>query len=120
MDRADDTPAGRSGGSSGRSDDAEPVSPVDQARHVEQSMGQKADYVKAEKAAAQAAVGAQVVDWTLMVTVTARSAAELPAARQEVERAIKATRSIRMRPAFGAQAAVFATGPPAGYNPLVK
>ncbi|MGC5401751.1 SCO6880 family protein [Streptomyces sp. DT20] len=81
---------------------------------------QKADYVKAEKAAAQAAGGAQVVDWTLMVTVTARSAAELPAARQEVERAIKATRSIRMRPAFGAEAAVFAAGLPVGYNPLVK
>ncbi|MEV7657963.1 SCO6880 family protein [Streptomyces anulatus] len=81
---------------------------------------QKADYAKAEKAAAQAAGGAQVVDWTLMVTVTARSAEELPAARQEVERAIKATRSIRMRPAYGAEAAVFAAGLPVGYNPLVK
>ncbi|EHM26036.1 putative integral membrane protein [Streptomyces sp. W007] len=81
---------------------------------------QKADYAKAEKAAAQAAGGAQVVDWTLMVTVTARSAEELPAARQEVERAIKKTRSIRMRPAYGAEAAVFAAGLPVGYNPLVK
>ncbi|MET8661690.1 MULTISPECIES: SCO6880 family protein [Streptomyces] len=81
---------------------------------------QKADYAKAEKAAAQAAGGAQVADWTLMVTVTARNAEELPAARQEVERAIKATRSIRMRAAYGAQAAVFAAGLPVGYNPLVK
>ncbi|MYY17405.1 SCO6880 family protein [Streptomyces sp. SID4912] len=80
---------------------------------------QKADYAKAEKAAAQVAGGAQVVDWTLMVTVTARSAAELPDARQEVVRAIKATRSIRMRPAYGAEAAVFAAGLPVGYNPLV-
>ncbi|WP_331726966.1 hypothetical protein OG725_36880 (plasmid) [Streptomyces sp. NBC_01213] len=81
---------------------------------------QKADYAKAQKAAAQAADGAQVVDWTLMVTVTARSATDLPGARQEVERAIKATRSIRMRPAYGAEAAVFAAGLPVGYNPLVK
>ncbi|MEU8526430.1 PrgI family protein [Streptomyces sp. NPDC048629] len=81
---------------------------------------QKLDYQRAEKAAAQAASGAQVVDWTLMVTATARTAAELPAARQELERAVKATRGIRMRPAYGAQAAVFAAGLPLGYNPLVK
>jgi hypothetical protein len=55
-----------------------------------------------------------------MVTVTARKAADLPAARQELERAVKATRGIRMRPAYGAQAAVFAAGLPLGYNPLVK
>ncbi|GAA3312316.1 hypothetical protein GCM10020295_83850 [Streptomyces cinereospinus] len=64
--------------------------------------------------------GAQVVDWTLMVTVTARSTADLPAARQELARAVKATRGIRMRPAYGAQAAVFAAGLPLGYSPLVK
>jgi hypothetical protein len=81
---------------------------------------QKADYQRAEQAASQVASGAQVVDWTLMVTVTARSAGELPAARQELERAIKATRGIRMRPAYGAQAAVFAAGLPLGYSPLVK
>jgi hypothetical protein len=60
------------------------------------------------------------VDWTLMVTVTARRTADLPAARQELERAVKATRGIRMRPAYGAQASVFAAGLPIGYNPLVK
>ncbi|MBV6700307.1 hypothetical protein KV557_24910 [Kitasatospora aureofaciens] len=81
---------------------------------------QKADLQRAEKAAAQAASGAQVVDWTLIVTTTARSAAELPAARQDLERAVKATRGIRMRPAFGAQAATFAASLPIGYNPLVK
>ncbi|MFI9311222.1 PrgI family protein [Streptomyces triculaminicus] len=81
---------------------------------------QKADYQRAEKAAAQAASGAQVVDWTLMVTTTARSTADLPFARQELERAVKATRGIRMRPAYGAQAAVFAAGLPLGYNPLVR
>ncbi|MEV6179951.1 SCO6880 family protein [Streptomyces sp. NPDC052015] len=81
---------------------------------------QKADAQRAEQAAAQVAGGSQVVDWTLMVTVTARSAADLPAARQELERAVKATRGIRMRPAYGAQAAVFAAGLPIGYNPLVK
>lgn len=81
---------------------------------------QKADYATAEKAAAQAAGGAQVVDWTLLVTTTARSPRELPAARQELERAVKATRGIRMRPAFGAQAAAFAAGLPLGYNPLVQ
>ncbi|MFD7753269.1 hypothetical protein OH782_42515 (plasmid) [Streptomyces sp. NBC_01544] len=81
---------------------------------------QKADYARAEKAAQQAASGAQVVDWTLMVTATARSAKDLPAARQELERAVKATRGLRMRPAYGAQAAVFAAGLPLGYNPLVK
>lgn len=81
---------------------------------------QKADYARAEKAAAQAASGEQVVDWTLMVTVTARTAADLPAARQELARAVKATRSLRMRDAFGAQAAVFAAGLPIGYNPLVR
>ncbi|WNI20412.1 SCO6880 family protein [Streptomyces sp. ITFR-16] len=81
---------------------------------------QKADSQRAERAAAQMAGGAQVADWTLMVTVTARTAAEVPAARQELARAIKATRGIRMRPAYGAQASVFAAGLPLGYNPLVK
>ncbi|MFJ8194714.1 SCO6880 family protein [Streptomyces sp. NPDC096094] len=81
---------------------------------------QRADTQRAEQAAAQVAGGSQVVDWTLMVTVTARSADELPSARQELERAVKATRGIRMRPAYGAQAAVFAAGIPLGYNPLVK
>ncbi|OEJ20858.1 hypothetical protein AR457_41985 (plasmid) [Streptomyces agglomeratus] len=81
---------------------------------------QKADAQRAERAAAQVAGGSQVVDWTLMVTVTARSATDLPAARQDLERAVKATRGIRMRPAYGAQAAVFAAGLPLGYNPLVK
>ncbi|GHI04642.1 SCO6880 family protein [Streptomyces cellostaticus] len=81
---------------------------------------QKADYQRAETAAAQVASGAQVVDWTLMVTATTRSAADLPAMRQELERAVKATRGIRMRPAYGAQASVFAAGLPLGYNPLVK
>ncbi|MEU8779213.1 SCO6880 family protein [Streptomyces sp. NPDC048606] len=81
---------------------------------------QRADTRRAEQAAAQMAGGAQVVDWTLMVTVTARAAADLPAARQELERAVKAMRGIRMRPAYGAQAAVFAAGIPLGYHPLVK
>ncbi|MFF4330727.1 SCO6880 family protein [Streptomyces sp. NPDC001591] len=81
---------------------------------------QRADTQRAEQAAAQMAGGAQVVDWTLMVTVTARDAAQLPAARQELERSVKAMRGIRMRPAYGAQAAVFAAGLPLGYNPLVK
>ncbi|WP_241518992.1 PrgI family protein [Streptomyces sp. CB03238] len=81
---------------------------------------QKADLQRAEKAAAQVAGGVQVVDWTLMVTATARRAADLPAARQELARAVKATRGIRMRSAFGAQAAVFAAGLPIGYSPLVK
>ncbi|MGV9277741.1 SCO6880 family protein [Streptomyces griseosporeus] len=81
---------------------------------------QKADFQRAEQAAAQMAGGAQVVDWTLMVTGTARSAADLPAMRQELERAVKATRGIRMRPAYGAQAACFAATLPLGYNPLVK
>lgn len=80
---------------------------------------QKADAARAEQAAAQMAGGAQVVDWTLMVTVTARAVEDLPAARQEVERALQATRGIRMRPAYGAQAATFAAGLPLGYNPLV-
>ncbi len=81
---------------------------------------QRADAQRAEKAAAQVASGSQVVDWTLMVTATARSTADLPAARQELARAVKATRGIRMRPAYGAQAAVFAAQLPIGYNPLVK
>ncbi|MEW2498208.1 SCO6880 family protein [Streptomyces nodosus] len=81
---------------------------------------QKADLQRAERAAAQVAGGVQVVDWTLMVTATARRTADLPAARQELARAVKATRGIRMRPAFGAQGAVFAAGLPIGYSPLVK
>ncbi|UQX05424.1 SCO6880 family protein [Streptomyces sp. RerS4] len=81
---------------------------------------QRADTERAEQAAAQMAGGAQVVDWTLLVTVTARTTTDLPAARQELERAVKAMRGIRMRPAYGAQAAVFAAGIPVGYNPLVK
>ncbi|MFF9070536.1 SCO6880 family protein [Streptomyces sp. NPDC014891] len=81
---------------------------------------QRADSQRAENAAAQMAGGSQVVSWTLMVTVTARSTAALPAARQELERATKAMRGIRMRPAYGAQAAVFAAGLPLGYNPLVR
>ncbi|MGN9763083.1 SCO6880 family protein [Streptomyces sp. SD31] len=81
---------------------------------------QRADAARAEAAAAQVAGGSQVADWTLMVTGTARSTADLPALKQELERAVKATRGIRMRPAFGAQAAVFAAGLPLGYNPLVR
>ncbi|WP_259316393.1 SCO6880 family protein [Kitasatospora xanthocidica] len=81
---------------------------------------QKADHQRAEQAAHQAASGAQVVEWTLRVTTTARSAAELPDARQELERAVKATKGIRMRPAYGAQASTFAAGLPIGYQPLVK
>ncbi|GAA4838970.1 hypothetical protein GCM10023235_12810 [Kitasatospora terrestris] len=81
---------------------------------------QRADHQRAEQAAVQAASGAQVVDWTLMVTTTAFTAADLPAARQDLHRAVKATRGIRMRPAYGAQASVFAAGLPVGYNPLVR
>ncbi|MCR8945180.1 PrgI family protein [Streptomyces sp. OUCMDZ-4982] len=81
---------------------------------------QKADYAKASKAAQQVADGAQVVNWTLMITATARSAADLRDARDEVKLAIAKTRSILMRPAYGAQSAVFAAGLPLGYNPLVK
>jgi hypothetical protein len=81
---------------------------------------QRADAQRAEKAAAQVASGAQVVDWTLMVTTTARSTEDLAAARQELARAVKATRGIRMRSAFGAQAAIFAAQLPIGYSPLVK
>ncbi|MEU6059081.1 PrgI family protein [Streptomyces sp. NPDC047097] len=81
---------------------------------------QRADAQRAESAAEQVAGGSQVVDWTLMVTVTARSAAELSAARAELDRAVKSMRSIRLRPAYGAQGAVFAAGLPIGYNPLVK
>ncbi|QDN84437.1 hypothetical protein FNV61_00250 (plasmid) [Streptomyces sp. RLB3-6] len=81
---------------------------------------QRADAQRAERAAAQVAGGAQVVDWTLMVTATARRTADLPAARQELARAVKATRGIRMRSAYGAQAAVFAAQLPIGYSPLVK
>ncbi|MFG2913112.1 SCO6880 family protein [Kitasatospora sp. NPDC048298] len=81
---------------------------------------QKADYQRAEQAARQVAAGAQVVDWTLSVTTTARTAADLPAALQELKLAVAGTRGIRMRPAFGAQAAVFAAGLPIGYNPLVR
>ncbi len=81
---------------------------------------QRADHTRAERAAAQAASGQQVVDWTLMITATARRVEDLPAMRQELARAVKATRGIRTRIAFGAQAAVFAAGLPVGYNPLVK
>ncbi|GHB76129.1 hypothetical protein GCM10010331_75020 [Streptomyces xanthochromogenes] len=81
---------------------------------------QRVDLQKAQQAAAQMSGGRQVVDWTLMVTGTARRAADLPAMRLELERAVKATKGIRMRPAFAAQAAVFAAGIPVGYNPLVK
>ncbi|WP_234316575.1 SCO6880 family protein [Streptomyces sp. NRRL F-5702] len=97
----------------------------DRARTTAETKGrakysQQADALRAEKAAAQAAGGAQVVDWTLMVTATTRSVADLPAARQELSRAVGATRGIRMRPAYGAQAATFAAQLPIGYNPLVK
>ncbi|MEW1926417.1 SCO6880 family protein [Streptomyces sp. NPDC088360] len=81
---------------------------------------QKADYARAEKAAAAAASGAQVVDWTLTVTTTAPRLDDLIAARQELTRAVKATRGIRMRPAYGAQGPAFAVGLPVGYNPLVR
>ncbi|MFJ4188523.1 SCO6880 family protein [Kitasatospora sp. NPDC089509] len=81
---------------------------------------QRADYQRAEQAAQQVAGGAQVVNWTLWVTTTARVPAELPAALQELKLAVAGTRGIRMRPAFGAQAAIFAAGLPIGYNPLVK
>ncbi|APY90951.1 hypothetical protein DCW30_22050 [Streptomyces alfalfae] len=81
---------------------------------------QKADFERANKAAAAAAQGAQVVDWTLTATATATRPEDLDAARQDLERAVKATRGIRLRPAYGAQGPAFATGLPVGYNPLVS
>ncbi|MCG5121549.1 SCO6880 family protein [Streptomyces sp. NEAU-PBA10] len=80
---------------------------------------QRADRGRAERAAAQAASGAQVVEWTLMVTGTASEPDLLPQLRQELEIAAKSMRGVRLRPAYGAQAAVFAAGLPLGYNPLV-
>lgn len=81
---------------------------------------QREDRRRAEAAAAQAASGAQVVDWTLMVTATAPRVEDLPAVRQELDRVVKAMRGLRMRPAYGAQSAVFTAGLPIGYNPLMR
>ncbi|MGW6651244.1 PrgI family protein [Streptomyces rubiginosohelvolus] len=97
----------------------------DRARVTQEVKGrakhsQAADLKKSQQAAAEVADGAQVVDWTLRVTATARSAEDLPNLRQELDRAVKATRSLRFRSAFGAQASTFAAGLPIGFNPLVK
>lgn len=77
-----------------------------------------ADAARASKAAAEEALGAGLIQFSLAVTVTAPDLDALAEARAEVEKAAGMSR-LRLRPARYAQAGAFAAGLPVGlYPPL--
>jgi hypothetical protein len=76
-----------------------------------------ADHQRARQAAREEAIGAGVVRMTMYVTVTVEDRADLPTACAEIEgRALQS--KIRLRRAYGSQAAAFAVGLPAGVHPV--
>ncbi|WP_219505140.1 SCO6880 family protein [Nonomuraea ceibae] len=76
----------------------------------------RADASRAARAAIEEAHGAGLVQWSLYVTTTAPSRAELAQARREVEQAAGHAR-LKLRLAYGGQAAAFAVGLPCGVYP---
>ena len=75
-----------------------------------------ADHQRARQATREEAEGAGVVRMTMYVTVTVEDRDELPTACAEVEGRGKQSK-ILLRRAYGAQAAAFAVGLPAGIHP---
>jgi hypothetical protein len=76
----------------------------------------RADADRAARAAAEEAHGAGLVLWTVYVTVTVADRAELAQARREIEQAAGHAR-LKLRLAYGGQAAAFAAGLPCGVYP---
>lgn len=77
---------------------------------------ERADAARAARAAAEEAAGAGLVQVSLYVTATVNNRAELPEARREVEQAAGHSR-LRLRPAYGGQAAAFTVGLACGVYP---
>ena len=80
---------------------------------------ERVDAWNAERSAMEEATGSAMVQWSIYVTTTVGSEAELPAARREVEKAARSAGGQRFRYAYGGQAAAFLVGLPLGINPLV-
>lgn len=76
----------------------------------------RADATRAVSAALEEAHGAGLVQWSLYVTATVPTRAELAQARREVEQAAGHAR-LKLRLAYGGQAAAFAVGLPCGIYP---
>ncbi|MER7358862.1 SCO6880 family protein [Nonomuraea dietziae] len=76
----------------------------------------RADANRAARAAIEEAHGAGLVQWSLYVTTTAPTRAELAQARREVEQAAGHAR-LKLRLAYGGQASAFAAGLPCGVYP---
>ncbi|MEV4116960.1 SCO6880 family protein [Nonomuraea sp. NPDC049695] len=76
----------------------------------------RADANRAARAAIEEAYGAGLVQWSLYVTTTAPTRAELAQARREVEQAAGHAR-LQLRLAYGGQASAFAAGLPCGVYP---
>ncbi|MDX2841033.1 hypothetical protein PV377_18990 [Streptomyces ipomoeae] len=80
---------------------------------------ERVDREHAERTAAEEATGAGMVQWSIYVTTTVSDAADLPAARREIDKAARASGGLRFRPAFGGQSAALVVGLPVGINPLL-
>ncbi|MEU0670886.1 SCO6880 family protein [Streptomyces lavendulocolor] len=80
---------------------------------------ERVDAEHAERTAVEEAMGAGMVQWSIYVTTTVDNAADLPAARREVEKAARSSGGLRFRPAFGGQSAAMVVGLPVGINPLL-
>ncbi|MGW3091658.1 SCO6880 family protein [Streptomyces sp. NPDC001108] len=80
---------------------------------------ERVDAEHAERTAAEEAVGAGLVQWSIHVTTTVGDVADLPAARREVDKAARSAGGLRFRPAFGGQSAAMLVGLPVGINPLL-
>ena len=81
--------------------------------HRDATARDRADAERAERAALEEAAGAGLLQFSVLVTVTAPSLEELDDARAEVTKAAGRSR-LKLRPARHAQAAVFAAGLPCG------
>ncbi|WP_326655668.1 SCO6880 family protein [Streptomyces sp. NBC_01750] len=80
---------------------------------------ERVDAEHAERTATEEATGAGMVQWSIYVTTTVSNAADLPAARREIDKAARASGGLRFRPAFGGQSAAMVVGLPVGINPLL-
>jgi hypothetical protein len=78
---------------------------------------EKADAERAVTAARQEARGSGLTQFSLYVTATVTDPDELAPARREVEQAAGSS-LLKLRVAYGGQAACFATGLPCGINPV--
>ncbi|GAA2105640.1 hypothetical protein GCM10009801_81840 [Streptomyces albiaxialis] len=80
---------------------------------------EKVDAQNADRTALEEATGSAIVQWSVYITTTVQDRANLPAARREVEKAARSSGGMRIRPAYGGQAAGLLVGLPLGINPLL-